>query len=107
MAHGDRRKCKCCLKLFRPDPRSRHHQRYCSVPACRAASKVASQAPWFAKPENQDYFRGLDKRRPGPHVAVAIRALPAARTVCCGWAKTFSAQPGRVRSLLTRGTGGD
>ena len=58
MAHGDRRKCRCCLKLFRPDPRSRHHQRYCSVPACRAASKVASQAHWLAKPENQDYFRG-------------------------------------------------
>jgi hypothetical protein len=33
MAGGDRRKCKCCLKLFRPDPRNRHHQRYCSVPA--------------------------------------------------------------------------
>jgi hypothetical protein len=48
MAHGDRRKCKCCLKLFRPDPRSRHHQRYCSVPACRTASKVASQAHWLA-----------------------------------------------------------
>ena len=41
MAGGDRRKCKCCLKLFRPDPRNRHHQRYCSVPACRAASKSA------------------------------------------------------------------
>ena len=32
MAGGDRRKCKCCLKLFRPAPRNRHHQRYCSVP---------------------------------------------------------------------------
>jgi hypothetical protein len=72
MAHGDRRKCKvvdlgvvgvfyistlCCLKLFRPDPRIRYHQR-CSVPACRTASKVASQAHWLAKPENQGYFRG-------------------------------------------------
>jgi hypothetical protein len=27
MAGGDRRKCKCCLKLFRPDPRNRHHPR--------------------------------------------------------------------------------
>jgi hypothetical protein len=58
MAHGNRRKCKCCLKLFRPDPRNRHHQSYCSVPACKAASKAASQARWLAKPENQDYFRG-------------------------------------------------
>jgi hypothetical protein len=58
MARGDRRKCKCCLKLFRPDPRNRRHQRYCSAPRCRAASKSASQARWLAAPENQDYFRG-------------------------------------------------
>jgi hypothetical protein len=58
MAHRDRRKCKCCLKLFRPDPRNRRHQSYCSAPACKAASKAASQARWLAKPENRDYFRG-------------------------------------------------
>ena len=58
MAHGNRRKCKCCRKLFRPDPRNHRHQSYCSAPACRAASKAASQARWLAKPENRDYFRG-------------------------------------------------
>jgi hypothetical protein len=58
MAAGDRRKCKCCLKLFRPDPRNRRHQCYCSATACRASSKAASQARWLAKPENQGYFRG-------------------------------------------------
>jgi len=58
MARGDRRKCKCCLTLFRPDPRNRRHQRYCSATACRAASKSASQARWLATPENLDYFRG-------------------------------------------------
>ena len=58
MAGGNRRKCKCCLKLFRPDPRNRHHQRYCSEAPCRAASKAASQARWRAAPENQGYFRG-------------------------------------------------
>jgi hypothetical protein len=58
MARGDRRKCKGCLKLFRPDPRNRRHQRYCSAPACKAASKAASQARWLAAPENQNYFRG-------------------------------------------------
>src|SRR6516165_8953217 len=31
MGCGDRRKCKCCLKLFRPDPRNRWHQCYCSA----------------------------------------------------------------------------
>ena len=58
MACGDRRKCKCCLKLFRPDPRNRRHQSYCSAPTCKAAGKAVSQARWLAKPENQDYFRG-------------------------------------------------
>jgi Resolvase, N terminal domain/Helix-turn-helix domain len=57
MGCGERRKCKCCRKLFRPDPRNRRHQYYCSAPACRAASKAASQARWLAKPENQNYFR--------------------------------------------------
>lgn len=56
MAGGERRKCKCCRRLFRPDPRNRHHQRYCSEPPCRAASKAASHARWFGKPENQGYF---------------------------------------------------
>jgi hypothetical protein len=58
MGRGDRRKCKCCLKLFRPDARNRRHQCYCSAADCRAASKTASQARWLAKPENQSYFRG-------------------------------------------------
>src|SRR4030081_690110 len=58
MARGDRHKCKCCLKLFRPDPRNRRHQRYCSATACRAASKAASQARWLSTPENEGYFRG-------------------------------------------------
>src|SRR5215831_8129030 len=58
MAGTERRKCKYCHKLFRPDPRNRHHQRYCAAPNCRAASKSASQARWLAAPENQDYFRG-------------------------------------------------
>jgi len=58
MGRGDRRKCTCCRKLFRPDPRNRRHQRYCSAAVCGAASKAASQARWLAKPENQGYFRG-------------------------------------------------
>jgi hypothetical protein len=58
MAGAERRKCKCCHKLFRPDPRNRRHQRYCAAPSCFAASKAASQARWLAAPENQDYFRG-------------------------------------------------
>ena len=58
MGCGERRKCKCCHKLFRPDQRNRARQHYCPAPACRVASKAASQARWLSKPENQDYFRG-------------------------------------------------
>jgi hypothetical protein len=57
MPRGRRRKCKCCRRLFRPDPCNRRHQRYCSAPRCRRASKAASQARWLSKPENQGYFR--------------------------------------------------
>ena len=53
MARGRRRKCKCCLKLFRPDPGNRRHQRYCAARHCRRASKTASQARWLARAENQ------------------------------------------------------
>jgi len=55
MARGCRRKCKCCRELFRPDPRNRRHQRYCSAPRCRRASKAASQARWLSKPGNEAY----------------------------------------------------
>jgi len=58
MARGGRRKCLCCRQLFRPDPRNRRRQRYCSMPRCRAASKAASQARWLAAADNQDYFKG-------------------------------------------------
>lgn len=51
-------KCLFCGIFFRPDPRNRKHQKYCSAAACRKASKAASRRAWLAKPENQDYFRG-------------------------------------------------
>ena len=53
-----RRKCLCCQELFRPDPRNLRHQRYCSKPHCRKASKAASQQRWLSKKQNRDYFRG-------------------------------------------------
>ena len=57
MPRRRRHKCKCCRRLFRPDPCNRRHQRYCSEPRCRRASKAASQARWLSKPENEGYFR--------------------------------------------------
>ena len=56
MARGYRRKCKCCLKLFRPDPCNRRHQRYCAAPRCRRASKAASKS-LARQTANQSYFR--------------------------------------------------
>jgi hypothetical protein len=53
-----RRRCLCCQKLFSRDPRLRHRQKYCSEPACRAASKQSSQRRWLRKADNNEYFRG-------------------------------------------------
>jgi hypothetical protein len=54
-----RRRCLHCRHLFHRHPRTRTHQRFCSAPACRAASKKASQQQWLGKSENRDYFRGV------------------------------------------------
>jgi hypothetical protein len=58
MAHPTERKCLSCGELFRPDARNLCRQKFCSQPACRKASKAASQRAWLAQPQNQDYFRG-------------------------------------------------
>lgn len=64
-------KCLSCKKLFRADPRNARHQKYCSEPNCRKASKAASRCAWLAKPDNQDYFRG-------PENVVRVQAWRAA-----------------------------
>ena len=48
--------CLNCKELFLPNRRNRWHQRFCTQPACRLASKARSQAQW--RKENPDYFRG-------------------------------------------------
>jgi len=83
-----RRKCRCCSQFFRPDPRTEDRQRYCSQPACRRASKTASQRRWVRKDGNGDYFRG----------AAQVRRVQAWRQSHPGyWKKTplasQSAQP--------------
>ena len=60
MTKRRRRKCLNCRRLFRPDPRNVRHQRYCTEPACRKASKMASQARWLSKPQNRNYFQGSE-----------------------------------------------
>jgi hypothetical protein len=58
MKQHRKRKCLHCWDLFRPDPRNLRHQHYCSKPACRQASKAASQRRWLGKAQNRNYFRG-------------------------------------------------
>lgn len=53
-------KCRCCKEFFFPDYRNYDRQHYCAKPACRHASKLASQRRWFRQPPNRDYFRGAD-----------------------------------------------
>jgi hypothetical protein len=59
----NRRKCRCCRIFFRPEYRNGHHQRYCSAPACREASKVASQRRWRRTGFGRQYFRGKGEVR--------------------------------------------
>ena len=58
-----RRKCRCCSEFFFPDYRNQDRQHYCGKPACRDASKRASQRRWWRKPDNRDYFRGPDNAK--------------------------------------------
>jgi len=53
-------KCLNCNDLCCADARNRRHQRFCSKPECRRASKAASQRRWTARPENQNYFKGTE-----------------------------------------------
>jgi hypothetical protein len=63
MTRTRRRKCGHCRQLYDPDPRNLYHQRYCGQPACRQASKAASQRRWRASPKGRDYFRGPANRQ--------------------------------------------
>ena len=58
MARAGDHNCLFCGAFFRADARNAKHQKYCSEPACRQASKGASRRAWLAKAENRDYFRG-------------------------------------------------
>ena len=57
MAQSGQRKCLCCGEFFDFDHRNRGRQKFCSAPACRRASKAASQAAWLTNPQNAGYFR--------------------------------------------------
>ena len=58
MTRRRRRKCRKCGELYEPDPRNTYHQKFCSKPECRMASKNASQNRWRVSPKGRDYFNG-------------------------------------------------
>lgn len=58
MSCSGTRKCLHCHTFFKPDPRSKGRQTFCSRPDCRQASKKASQKKWLQKLQNQNYFCG-------------------------------------------------
>jgi hypothetical protein len=62
MPRERRRKCHHCGQLYHPDPRNRWRQRYCAAPACRQATKAASQQRWRTSAKGRDYFRGTANR---------------------------------------------
>jgi len=56
-----RRKCRCCKQFFIPDYRNDTRQKFCPAPACRQASKAASQRRWLRKGDNRDCFRSATR----------------------------------------------
>ena len=45
-------------RSVQPDRHNWWHQKFCTKPECRQASKVQSQRQWLKRPENRDVFRG-------------------------------------------------
>ena len=60
MSSKTTRKCLHCNEDYHPDPRNGGRQNYCVKPVCQKASKAASQQQWLSRPENRDYFRGVE-----------------------------------------------
>ena len=66
------RLCRCCRCPFVPQPHNAYHQRYCTAPLCRRASKRASHRKWLRKnpghhagPENVNRVHAWRLTHPG------------------------------------------
>ncbi len=67
--------CLGCKQLFTANFRNPNRQKYCSLPLCQKASKIASQLAWLAKPENQNYHSG-------PEAVARVRDWQKAHPEC-------------------------
>lgn len=56
--------CINCNELYLPDARNRYHQKYCSKPQCRKASKRDAQQRYLRSEKGSECFSGeYNKRR--------------------------------------------
>lgn len=53
---AQQRNCLNCNELFIPGARNRHHQKYCTKPQCRKASKRDAQQRWLNSDKGAGYF---------------------------------------------------
>ncbi len=72
MARPEQHSCLFCGEMFRAEARNAGHQKYCSEPNCRKASKAASRRAWLSKPENQDYSQSQHSSTPNPRITPAV-----------------------------------
>ncbi len=55
--------CSNCNELYLPDARNRYHQKYCTRPQCRKASKQDAQQRYLSSEKGAKYFSGEDNKR--------------------------------------------
>ena len=56
------KRCKCCGGLFKPNPRTKGRQRYCSKPACQTKRQQKNESTWrINNPDCLDYQRGQSR----------------------------------------------
>ena len=115
MSRCRRRKCRHCGQLYKPDPRNRWHQQYCSTAACQEASHKSSQRRWRRSRKGRDYFQGpanlyrvrkwrkihpgyWKKRRKKP---VALRDVLFTQTMCLsGDARILNSVGAKISELF-------
>lgn len=102
MARSEDQKCLFCGELFRVDRRNARHQKYCPEPACRKASKAASQRAWLAKPENRDYFCGPEHVARVQSSGPATPAIGGGRRAQDAWCRRRRFRPLRYKMSTRR-----
>ena len=80
MASGERRKCKGCNKLFRPDPRNRYYQRCLRGPELSRREQSRQPGSLACRSREPGLLPRPDECRPGQSMAIASSRLLAQET---------------------------